>query len=316
VVSLADALKLVLVALLWGGQFIVARYTAQSVSPFAASFLRFVVATALLLAIHLIRDRHRFRFTARQWAWLALLGITGVFLYNFFMFSGLTFAPAARASVIVAMNPALVAVFSALLFRERLSALRLLGAALALFGVAWAISGGRPGNLWRGAVGWGDLYLLGAVVCWATYSLAGKPVMRELSPRVATTYACLIGTVALAVPAALEGGLAGVRFFSLPIWLSFLYLGVLGTVVAFILFYDGIRRVGPARATVFLNLVPVFAMVLSVPILGERLSSALLVGAAMVIGGVFLTGRQAPGGPRGSGGRKAPSERPRRAAPR
>jgi drug/metabolite transporter (DMT)-like permease len=312
VVRLSDALKLVLVALLWGIQFIVARYTAQGVSPFTASFLRFVVATVLLLAIHLFRDRRPFRLSTRQWVWLALLGVTGVFLYNFFFFSGLRIAPAGRSSVIVAVNPALVAVFAALLFRERLTALRLLGAALALFGVAWAISGGRPGSLFRGAVGWGDLYLLGAVLCWATYSLAGKQVMKELSPRLATTYACLIGTAALAVPAALEGGLKGAAHLGLSMWLSFLYLGVLGTVLAFILYYDGIRRVGPARAAVFLNLVPVFAMVLSVPILGERLTPALLAGATMVIGGVFLTSRQAPVDRQVPSGRSAPAERTRR----
>lgn len=312
-VSPADAVKLLVVALLWGIQFIVARYTAQSVPPFTASFVRFVVATALLMAIHLIRDRRPFRFSARQWAWLTLLGFSGVFLYNFFMFSGLSIAPAGRSSVIVAMNPALVALFSALLFRERLTVWRVLGAALALFGVAWAISAGRPGNLLRGAMGWGDLYLLGAVLCWATYSLAGKPVMKELSPRVATTYACLIGTVALAVPAALEGDLRRVSSFSLPIWLSFFYLGVLGTVLAFILYYDGIRRVGPSRATVFLNLVPVFAMVLSVPILGERLTPALLVGAAMVIAGVFLTSRKVPVDRQVPADRTTTAERPWRA---
>lgn len=294
-VSLADAIKLTFVAFLWGLQFIVARYTAQSVPPFAASFLRFAVATGLLLGIHLLRDRHPFRFSRRQWAWLAFLGLTGVFLYNFFLFSGVRVVPAGRSSVMVAMNPVIVAIVSAAAFRERLTALRVLGAVIALCGVAWAISGGRPGTLLHGAAGWGELYILGAVICWATYTLAGKPVTRELSPLVATTYACLIGTVALAGPALLEGGLAGVRDFGPLLWLSFLYLGALGTVVAFVMYYAAIRRVGPSRAAVFLNLIPVFAMALSGPLLGERLTPALVVGAAMVIGGVFLTSRHGHG---------------------
>ena len=84
-----DALKLILVSLLWGGQFVAARIVATEAPPFTASFLRFVFATAALLVLHLIRERRFIRLTVRQWAWLTLLGLSGVFLYNLFFFSAL-----------------------------------------------------------------------------------------------------------------------------------------------------------------------------------------------------------------------------------
>lgn len=287
----SDGLKLVLVSFLWGGQFVAARIAAMEAPPFTASFLRFVFATTALLILHLIRERRFIRLTLRQWAWLTVLGLSGVFLYNLFFFSALAIAPAGRSSVVVAMTPTVVSVASIIFFKDRFSFFRILGLMVALFGVSWAISGGDLASLLRGEIGRGDLYIFGAMLSWATFSVVGKIILRELAPRLAITYACLIGTIALAVPAVLEGGLVGVTQYSLEMWMSLAYLGLMGTVLAFILYYQGIRSIGPAKTTIFINLVPIWAMTLSTIVLGERITLPLVLGAAMVIGGVFLTSR-------------------------
>jgi drug/metabolite transporter (DMT)-like permease len=290
-VKKSDALKLILVSFLWGGQFVAARITALEAPPFTASFLRFVFATVALLVLFLIRDRRINRLTIRQWAWLTLLGLSGVFLYNLFFFSALAIAPAGRSSVVVAMTPTVVSVASIIFFKDRFSLLRILGLMVALFGVSWAISGGDLASLLRGEIGRGDLYIFGAMLSWATFSVVGKVILRELAPRLAITYACLIGTVALAVPAVLEGGLVGVPQYSLKMWLSLAYLGLMGTVLAFILYYQAIKSIGPSKTAVFINLVPIWAMILSTIVLRERVTLPIMLGAAMVIGGVFLTSR-------------------------
>jgi drug/metabolite transporter (DMT)-like permease len=290
-VKRSDALKLVLVSFLWGGQFVAARVAAAEAPPFTASFLRFIFASAALLILHLTRERRFIRLTGRQWAWLTLLGLSGVFLYNLFFFSALAIAPAGRSSVVVAMTPTVVSVASIIFFKDRFSLLRILGLVVALFGVSWAISGGHPASLLRGEIGRGDLYIFGAMLSWATFSVLGKIILRELAPRLAITYACLIGTLALAIPAFLEGGLAGVPQYSLEMWLSLVYLGLMGTVLAFILYYQGIKAIGPSKTAIFINLVPIWAMTLSTIVLGERITLPLVLGAAMVIGGVFLTSR-------------------------
>lgn len=287
----SDVLKLILVSFLWGGQFVAARVVAVGAPPFAASFLRYVFATAALLILHMVRERRFIRLTICQWAWLTLLGLSGVFLYNLFFFSALAIAPAGRSSVVVAMTPTVVSVASIIFFKDRFSLLRIVGLAVALFGVSWAISGGDPASLLRGEIGRGDILIFGAMLSWATFSVVGKIILRELAPRLAITYACLIGTVALAIPAIVEGGLAGVPQYSLEMWLSLAYLGLMGTVLAFILYYQGIKSIGPSKTAIFINLVPIWAMTLSTILLGERITLPLVIGAAMVIGGVFLTSR-------------------------
>jgi len=146
-------------------------------------------------------------------------------------------------------------------------------------------------SLLRGEIGRGDLYIFAAMLSWATFSVAGKVILKELSPRLAITYACFIGTIALFVTALLEGGLTGIQHYSLEMWLSLLYLGLMGTVLAFILYYQGIKSIGPSKTAIFVNFVPIWAMSLGAVILGEAITLALILGAAMVIGGVFLTSR-------------------------
>jgi len=167
---------------------------------------------------------------------------------------------------------------------------------VALFGVVLVLGHGDPLGLFRGHVGAGELLIVGAVMSWAAYTLIGKRILAGMSPLVATTYAALCGTAILAGVAALAGDLA-LPPPTWPVWVAFLFLGVFGTGVAFVWFYEGVRRLGPARTAVFVNLVPVFAIVLGVLLLGERVDASMIVGGVIVVAGVWLLNRPAASGP-------------------
>ncbi|GAB4275089.1 MAG: DMT family transporter [Deferrisomatales bacterium] len=297
-------LKLVLTAVLWGGTFIAGRILAREVPPFSAAFLRFVVASGILWAF-LWRVRGKVpALGPRQMAPTVLLGLTGVFAYNALFFLGLQTVPASRASLIIANNPVFIAVGSALFFRERLGLLRIAGLALALCGALTVISGGDLSAIWRGGVGRGEWCILGCVVSWTLYSLVGKVALRDLPPLVAVSYACAIGAALLSVPALWEGVLARAPSYSLGAWLAIAYLGVCGSALAFIWYYQGIRAIGPARAGVFINLVPVSGVILAFALLGETLDRSVVAGGALVAVGVWLTNRAGAGGgaPQRAGG--------------
>ena len=100
-----------------------------------------------------------------------------------------------------------------------------------------------------------------------------------------------MGTPLLLGPALMEGLIGDVVTASPALWLNVLYLAVLGTVVAFYWYYQGLKILGPARASIFINFVPVVAVLLAAVLLGEPLSVSLLVGGALVVMGVFLTNR-------------------------
>lgn len=283
--------KLLLTAVFWGGTFIAARVAAQNVGPFSGSFLRFVVASLFLVVIIRKLEGGLPRLKRHQIIPVILLGMTGVFAYNVLFFLGLQTVTAGRASMIIAMNPIFIALFASLFFRERLNRINAAGILLCVTGAIVVISEGAPLALLRGDLGRGELYILGCVASWVLYSLIGKRTMQEISPMAAVTYSCLIGGALLFLPAWMEGLFSDVAGYRTVDWLGIAYLGVFGSVLGFTWFYEGIRTIGASRAAVFINFVPVSAVIIAFFLLGETLDISLVAGGAMVIGGAWMTNR-------------------------
>jgi drug/metabolite transporter (DMT)-like permease len=283
--------KLVLTGIFWGGTFVAARVVAQQAGPFAASFLRFFAASLFLIAFVLWKEGRLPRLRRRQIVPAILLGMTGVFAYNVFFFLGLKTVPAGRASLIVATNPVMISLLSAWLFREGVHRVKAAGIALCLAGAVLVISRGDPLALFTGGVGWGELYIAGCVASWVAYTLIGKLIMKDLTPLAAVTYSCLIGAVALLPPALLENITGQIGGYRAADWAGILYLAFFGTVLGFFWYYQGILAIGASRASIFINLVPISGVFLGWLILGETVNLSLLAGAALVVGGVYLTNR-------------------------
>ena len=284
--------KLFLTAVFWGGTFVAARVVTRHVGPFSGSFLRFAVASLFLVALLYLKEGEFPRLKRHQVLPAVLLGMTGVFAYNVFFFLGLKTIDAGRASLIVASNPVFIALLASFFFRERLDAGKGLGFALCLAGAAIVISRGDPLSLLRGDVGRGELYILGCVASWVAYSLIAKVILKDVSPLAAVTYSCLIGGAALLPPALCENIAGLIGGYSLRDWIGLFYLGFFGTVLGFFWYYEGIQRIGPSRAAVFINFVPVSGVFFGWLLLGEAINLSLLTGASLVLGGVFLTNRR------------------------
>ncbi len=285
-------LKLLLMALFWGGTFIAGRLLVGEVEPFAAAFLRFTIASVVLLVITLRTHKKLPSIQRKQWFPLLILGLSGVFAYNIFFFRGLQLIEAGRAAVIIANNPIVIAIFAAMFFGERLTLLKVIGIVLSVFGAVVVITRGAPTSLLHTGIGTGDLYILGCVGCWAIYSLVGRTAMRDLSPLVSVTYSAVIGALLLFPAACLEGMLHQITDYSLTAWLSLFYLGLCGTVLGFVWYYQGIQRIGSTRAGQFINFVPISAILLSAWLLDEPLTVSLLSGVFLVSSGVYLTNRR------------------------
>lgn len=284
-------LKLLLMALFWGGTFIAGRLLAGEVAPFSAAFLRFAIASAVLVLITLRNYGTLPKIQGKQWIHLLILGFSGVFFYNAFFFKGLEQIEAGRAAVIIANNPIFIGLFAALLFKERLNLPKIAGIILSIFGAIIVITKGQPLTIFSTGVGRGELLIFGCVVSWTIYSLAGRAAMRGFTPLVAVTYSALIGTILLFPAACFEGLFQHISSYSVTAWGCLLYLGLCGTVLGFVWYYQGIQKIGSTRAGQFINFVPISAVLLSVWLLNEPLTISLLFGLLFVSCGVYLTNR-------------------------
>ncbi|MEO8755786.1 MAG: DMT family transporter [Casimicrobiaceae bacterium] len=288
--------KLALMALCWGGAFIGGRIATAEIVPQAAALWRCVIATLALLGAAFAFEGGLPRLNPRQTLGVALMGLTGVLIFNLCFMYGLARVPASRGALIMALNPAATLLGAMLFLQERLTRNKVLGILVALSGVAVVLGHGNPANLFHGGVGVGEAVLLGGPIAWAAYTLIGKRMLGGLSAIAVSTYGLLIGTAMLAVVAAVSGHLSPPDA-SLRAWAAVAFTGLFGTALAFIWFYEGVRTIGPARTAVFINLVPVSAIVLGVVLLGEPLEVSMLIGGALVVAGVLLLNRPEPAVP-------------------
>jgi drug/metabolite transporter (DMT)-like permease len=279
--------KLVLVALFWGGTFIATRIAAQTFEPFQGSLMRYLIACIFFLPLAWKSNRVFLKVDKKQFWLLFSLGLTGIFAYNYFFFRGLKLVPASHGALLVALNPLIVMLFSAIWYKEKITLLKTGGILLSLTGVVIVISRGKVGELFQ-SFELGDAFMLGCPVTWAIYTLVAKEALKKSTPLVASTWASFTGCIMLALFASAETFPASVPA---KVWVALAYLGIIGTVVAFVWYYDGIKKLGATRTAVFNNLVPVFALVLSVLILHETVSWYTYTGALLVIGGVLLINR-------------------------
>jgi drug/metabolite transporter (DMT)-like permease len=286
----------------WGGTFVSARFAVGEAPPFFSASCRFLIASICLVALAAwqsrgSRDGFPVPRNLRQFLGLFSLGLTGIFLYNAIFFTSLKSTTATNGALIVAVNPLLTAVLSALWLRERVTPTQAAGLLLSLAGVAVVIAKGSLDVIAHLSFNRGDLIMLGAPLCWALYSILGKKVLASFTPLVATAYASVFGAALLIPAAVLEHAVSGGPWphFSLFGWLAILQLALLGTVIGFVWWYQGVQSIGTARAAAFVNLVPVFGALLAAAFLGEKMLATQAGGGLLVILGVYLGSRRRAG---------------------
>jgi drug/metabolite transporter (DMT)-like permease len=287
----ADYGRLVCVPAIWGGTFVAAKYVLASLTPLMGSFARYVVAVAALLVAAFALERGLPRLSRSQWIGTFVLGALGVFAYNLFFMGAVHRLPASRAALIIALNPVITIVISAFVFRDKLRPHRWVGIVVALIGVWIVVSHGEVMSVASAGVGLGELMMLCAVISWALYTVIGRKLLVGLSPLAATNYAAIWGTLLLALVAAPHISELTADQFGWKVIVALVYLGVLGTALAFVWYYISIKKLGTAITSIFTNLVPVFGVLISVLLLGEPLLVSMLIGGAVAIAGVMMVSR-------------------------
>ena len=281
-------LKLLLATLFFAVNYIAGRVMSTSLSPYTSAFLRFFTASIFLTYI-IYRKFGKFpRIDFSQFLLIIGIGLTGIVGFNLFFFQGLKYIPASRASIIVSLNPTVIIILSGIILKEKITLSKAIGIVLSWLGAIIVISRGNLIKVFTEKIGVGELILFGCIICWAIFSVLGKISVKSLKPIIAVTYGCIVGTIILFFPALAMGELQYFWGFSFAIWLSVFELGFLGTAVAFNWFYEAIEEIGPSRSGIFFNFLPVFTTLLAVMILHEQIYASLVLGAVLVISGVYL----------------------------
>lgn len=273
-------------SLFWGANFVLAGPVLVDLTPLWAAALRFVIGALLMLAIARWQGEN-LSDSVRSHAWVYfMLGAVGIGAFNILFFYALRDTSAANAALIMATNPLLTTLLAAAILGEQPTARHLAGIPLALFGVTVVVSGGDWHRLAALHVARGDLLMLGANLAWALYNVLGRRYMPKGSAVVNTTLVMSAGAVLLLVVALGSGSVPAMP--GAHALLALMVMTVAGTVLAYLFWNNGIARLGAGKTALFLNFVPVFAMLIG-SVTGVLPTAAQLVGGMLVLGGISLS---------------------------
>lgn len=271
--------------LIWAVNFSVVKRALAAFDPLGFNALRFVLASAFVLAV--LRAQGPLRWPARHDVpRLLLLGVVGNVLYQLAFIFGLDLTRAGNASVMMALTPLFIALLSWLAGHERPGPRTWAGGLCSVTGVALV---SRSALQLEGASTLlGDVIMIGAGVVWALYSVGSRPLVRRYGSVPTTAWTLWSGAVVLAllgIPSLVAQDWAAVDAVA---WGGLVFSALLSIGLAYLIWYRGVERIGNTRTSIYSNLTPAVALVVAAVWLGERLTALSVLGAALTIGGVML----------------------------
>jgi drug/metabolite transporter (DMT)-like permease len=273
-------------AFFWGANFVLAGPVLADLTPLWAAALRFLLGASLMIAIAVLKREDLPALLRRNAGTYLLLGTVGITFFNLFFFYALRTTSAANAALIMATNPLITTLLAAVILGEMPTPRHLAALPVALAGVVVVMTHGNVEGLASLRIAQGDVLMLAANVSWALYNVLGRKYMPRESPLgntalVMASGAALLFCISLAsgTPMAVPGARAG---------MALAVMAVGGTVLAYLFWSIGIIRLGAARTAIFLNLVPVFAMLIGAAS-GTSPTAAQLAGGLLVLGGVSIS---------------------------
>ena len=280
-------LLLSLTSLFWAINIVLGRFVAGTVPPVALTDIRWSGAALIALPVawrHLRRD---WPAILRAWPILIFLSLTGIAIYNALAYHGLEMTAAINGLLLQSAGPFIIAIWSLILFRDRLTLAQFFGIVGSLAGVLVIITRGDPISLINLRLNEGDLWVLAALVLYGLYSscLRKRPAIHPFSFIAFTISA---GAVMLFPAAAIEF-LAGRRINPTPAAFAVLaYVAIFPSLVAYVCFNRGVELIGANRAGPFFHLMPVFGSIIAIAFLGERPELFHGLGYALIAGGIFV----------------------------
>ncbi|MCK6258491.1 DMT family transporter [Fictibacillus sp. KIGAM418] len=284
--NLSVYLMLLGFAVFTGATFNLGKYAVGYFSPASAAAWRFGIAAIVLLLILIVKEGVKKTTLSRNLAAYAALGIIGVFGFNTLFFTGLKYTSPISGALIMGTNPILTSVLALFLLKEKLTKQRMAGIGFAFIGVVLVITQGSWETLMSQSFSKGDLIILGGNLCWASYGVLGRKWVKDSSSLETTAYPMLIGAAALIAVSLFSRPPAYTPHIPLGGWGAILFMAICTTVLGYLWWNLGIRKIGAGKTSLFFNLVPVVTMIISA-MTGTSITYPQLLGVGCVILGVL-----------------------------
>ncbi len=291
-------IKLFSVAVIWGLGWPAGRVVANDILPFAASWLRYIIATVSFLAFMKLSGQWMFP-NRSEWPRIFAIGFISTVVYQAFFMFGMQYTAAGDASLMITFNPLFTAILAVIILKEKMHINLILGLLMGISGVAILFYYSPNVDLPFSERVFGNLLIACAALSWACNTILMKqamtspvdPVARPLNPLELTVWSSVAGLLILTPITAAEAVIHGVSTPSGEGWIGIIFLALFSTVIAYVWFADGIVNIGASMSALYVYLVPPFGIIGGFILLQEKLGISLVFAFILITGGVVIAQR-------------------------
>jgi drug/metabolite transporter (DMT)-like permease len=286
-------LLLTLTTLIWGAHAVVGRLAVGHVSPMATTCLRWLLVVVLLAVGARRQIIHDWPVLLRHWRFLLLMGALGFTGFNALFYAAAHHTTAVNLGLIQGIVPGIVLLGSLFMYGTPIGRLQVVGLIVAALGVAVAVTRGDLDALRHLDLNIGDVWMVAASILYAGYTVAlrRRPAVAPLSAFAGMAAGAFLSSLPLL---GWEIAAGAVLWPDARGWALLLFIAIMPSLVSQITFMRSVELIGPGRAGQFVNLVPIFAALLGVVILGEAFALYHAVALALVLGGIGLAEQSKP----------------------
>jgi drug/metabolite transporter (DMT)-like permease len=281
-------LLLLITVIIYSGNLLVGKAISH-LSPQTVTFFRFLIAFIVILPFARLELRAKREMFLKNWKPLVGMSFTGIIIFNFLVYLSLNFTTSTNAGIVESTTPIFTIMLGFFALKERLRVIQVLGMILSFIGAFWVITKGSWEIISQLQINIGDFYMLLAVIMWSIYTILVKQHNHKFPAYGSLAIMMAVGLIVL-FPFALMDWLSGNGVtFTFSTVLGLLYLGVFPSIIALMFWNKAVADIGASKASIFLNLLPVFTTVGAVIFLKEKVILAQVFGGLLVITGVLIT---------------------------
>lgn len=271
----------------WAGAFIAGKFSIAEFPVFSLVFFRFLIATVIIFII-MIRVEEDWKITKKDLKLFLKLGVVGIIGYHVFFFLSLKYTTATNSSLIGATNPVVTTILAGIFLKEKITLRSLIGICISLFGVILIATGGDMNILLNFKFNTGDTLMIIAVFCWSAYGVFSKKALEIYSPIKITSYSFLTCVILLIPFVIYEKPWVYLSNITINGWMSVIYMAIFPSVFGYLIQQMSIKKNGPTKTSLYINLVPVISMILAILILGESVSFIKIGAGLLIILGICI----------------------------
>lgn len=280
---------------IFGSSYAITKVGLEGISPLVLSFARSIVACVFLCATILVKGDSGVFITKikDEWKYFAALGMTGVALFNIFQNVGIKLTSSALAGTLHNTIPLFILILSWVFLHEKITNPKILGIFTGLAGVCIIVFVGSDfTDMLHSQTVVGNAMVLGSAVMWAVYTLLNKNMSKHYNPLFLTASAYIFGSVFLLPVAISMEHIGSLASLSVKTWSIVLYLGIFCSGITFLLWNYALSRMDSTKASVFIYLIPIVAILVGWAFMGETITFCMLLGFALTIIGICISGKE------------------------